>query len=285
MRVCAGSQMTQWKSLIVFLILLTSVALWDRFDIKPLGPQEQLSWRGNKSVTFLRPPDNWIPARHNERGLEGFIYTKQGAPEYIHVSEYVRVVKRRKCGRFTSIIVDLNNPPADHIARQRLIARISAASLHPGAAINEVEEGWLIKIQTIKHKAISAVLNDNLPAAVKLLQEAADYEAQIHHSLEDWFEDIRFKVSQRNRDLMNFKLLNPESMKIADLDALTLTYSFDDQAHFSSTGRIVGQEVYFMQNGRLIVAGFQGLEKNRILFERILQSIVFVDKGCKTDYA
>ena len=54
-----------------------------------------------KTRFLLRPPDSWIPARHNVRGLTGTVYKKQGSPEYIFVSEYVRVVKRRKCGRFT----------------------------------------------------------------------------------------------------------------------------------------------------------------------------------------
>jgi hypothetical protein len=236
-----------------------------------LPPAEVFTWTTGQPVSFSPPPEGWNRSRYQNGGAEGADFVLAGSKgEQIYVAERFFLGRRDRCAKIEEMLENLED-----YDRAGFLRTIGEARLYAREPYNLHEERTNGVVNYTLQRATEAFSRHDMTTTRAELERALDQAATIRFSVEDTVDEVRF-TRERNPVYPALQVDEPVAGDIAGEPALIVKFTF--RGHGTP---MVGRRVYTVKNNRMFEFGFQGLQENLALFERILDSVTFPPGTCE----
>ncbi len=235
-----------------------------------LGSPEVFTW-GGQPISFSPPPEGWERQRSQPGGREGIEFIKVGSVgEVIGVEEAFYLDHRDRCDRLQALIEDLDNLEPRDLARALQRARPYAQP-----PLN-VGEAWNARAANVRlDRAQEALRDRDHGLAREEIRAAREQLSRIRYSLDEVVDRVMY-TGEGLPPYVTVQVGEPTSGELAGVPAIAVSY---DMQYGGRTYR--GRQIYVVNNNRLFVMRYQGLEKNLPLFERVVETVSFPPGGCE----
>jgi len=261
---------------LIFLMVLTGCQDTTRQDAESrqtveLPPPEVFIWTTGQPISFSPPPEKWNRSRYQNGGAEGADYVLAGSKgEQIFVAERFFLGRRDRCATLKEILENMQN--YDRTGFRRAIGK---ARLHDRDPFNDHERHTVEVVNDILDRAAKAFSPAETTTARLDLEWALEQAVTIRYAVEETVDEILF-TRERNPVYPELKVNEPVPGEEAGERALVVGFTF--QGHGTP---MVGRRVYLVKNNRMFEFGFQGLQGNLALFEKVLESVTFPQGVCE----
>jgi len=236
-----------------------------------LLPPEVFTWIGGQPVSIAPPPESWERSRYQNGGLEGVDFVKVGSVgEQIFVAERLFVGNRDRCARVQEILDDLDKYDA-----RTFRGAMAKAKLYADEPFNAQEERSIEVVNYTLDRAKKAFLADDLVTARDELNLANEQAGRIRFTIDETVDRALF-TAEKNTVYRALQVDEPGAGRLADVPAVVVKFTFD-----SHRMPLIGRRIYAIKNNRMFEVGYQGLEENLPLFERVVDSITFPPGRCE----
>ena len=258
---------------LIFLMILTGCQDTAPQDAEPaLPPPELFTWTTGQPISFSPPPDTWNRSRYQNGGAEGADYVLAGSRgEQIFVAERFFLGRRDRCAKLKEILEKMQD--YDRSSFVRAIGEARFSDREPW--YNGHEKRTVKAVNKTLERASAAFLRGDIDTVRLDLEWALEQAATIHYTVEETVDEVLF-TRERNPVYPALRVDEPVQGEVAGERALVVAFTF--QGHGSP---MVGRRVYVVKNNRLFEFGFQGLEQNLALFEKVLDSVTFPPGVCE----
>lgn len=237
----------------------------------PLPPPEVFTWTTGQPISFSPPPDTWNPSRYQNGGAEGVSYVLAGSKgEQILVAERFNLGRRDRCAKLKEILENMQD-----YDRSSFFRAIGEARLYDGEPYNAHEKRTVKAVNGTLERATEAYVRADTTTARLELEWALEQAVTIRHTVEETVAEVLF-TREKNSVYPGLQVDEPVSGEVAGERALVVNFTF--QGHGTP---MVGRRVYVVKNNRMFEFGFQGLQGNLALFEKVLDSVIFPPGVCE----
>jgi len=238
--------------------------------VEDLRPAEAFDWSG-QPISFALPPDGWERQRSQPGGREGVRFIKAGSVgEEVRVEERLSVAARDRCGRLQELMRDLDN-----MDRKEFSKALQRAKLYANPPINDEEAWFAEEANLILDDARAAFLANDPAGARAAIGQAMAQARRIRYSLDEVVDEVMYS-GEGYPPYISVEVGDAVPAELAGEPAVRLDYTLQESRRVYS-----GREFYVLYNNHLFVVGFQGLEENLPMFERILETVSFPDGACR----
>ncbi len=236
-----------------------------------LPPPELFTWTTGQPVSFSPPPDTWNRSRYQNGGAEGASYVLAGSKgEQILVAERFFLGRRDRCAKLKEILEKMQD-----YDRSSFVSAVGMARLYDREPYNGHEKRTVAAVNETLERANEAFQQADTTAARLDLEWALEQAATIRYTVEETVEEVLF-TREKNTVYPALRVDEPVPGEVAGERALVVGFTF--QGHGTP---MVGRRVYVVKNNRMFEFGFQGLQGNLALFEKVLDSVTFPPGACE----
>jgi len=236
-----------------------------------LPPPELFTWTTGQPISFSPPPDTWNGSRYQNGGAEGVSYVLAGSGgEQILVAERFFLGRRDHCVKLKELLEKMQD--YDLSSFRRAIAK---ARLYAPEPYNAHEKRTVNAVNETLDRASEAFSRADTTTAHLELEWALEQAATIRYTVEETVAEVLF-TRERNSVYPALQVDEPVPGDVAGERALVVNFTF--QGHGTP---MVGRRVYLVKNNRMFEFGFQGLQENLALFEKVLDSVTFPPGACE----
>ncbi len=240
-------------------------------DPASLPPPEVFTW-GSQPISASPAPEGWYREKAQSGGLRGarFIKSRSFGQE-IRIAEHYALDDRSRCTQLTELLRDLEN-----LDRREFLGAVQRARFYAPDPINSYEERKVEAANTDLDEARTAYLAGDLRGARRAIEQALREGSDILYRIEEVVDRVMF--DPRSYDSFGeVETMPPQTGHVAGSPSVSVDYTLDsrDNGH-----RYYGRQVYVLENNRLFVLTFHGLQHNLPLFEAIVDSVSFPRSRC-----
>lgn len=243
----------------------------DSFDPASLPPPEVFRW-GSQPISVSPAPEGWYREDSHSGGLSGVRFVKSRSfGEEIRIAEHYALDDRSRCTQLTALLQDLEN-----LDRREFLRAVQRARYYAPDPINSYEERKVEAANADLDGARAAYLSGDLSGARRAIQQALRQGSDILYRMEEVIDRVMF--DPRSYDSFGtVETMPPQNGFVAGAPSVSVDYTLDsrDNGHL-----YYGRQVYVLENNRLFVLTFHGLEHNVALFEAIVDSVSFPRSEC-----
>jgi hypothetical protein len=258
---------------LVFSIPMLASCGVERSSLEPptLPAVELFNW-GGQPISVSPPPDGWERQKEQSGGLRGVRFIKTGSGgEEIRLAEHHSLDKRDRCERLTELLADF-----DKLDLNGFRLRVQRARPYAEPPISDQEERLARAANASLDQAFNAFYGGDSVAARSAVTQALERAQRIRYSLDDVLDRVMFSADAY--DSFGTVLVDtPLRATLGGRPSVSVDFTLD------SVEREVpfqGRQVYVLENNRLFVLAFLGLEENLPLFEAILATVSFPPGQC-----
>ncbi len=255
---------------LIFFMVLAGCQDTTRQDVE-LPLPEVFTWTTGQPISFSPPPDTWNGSRYQNGGAEGVSYVLAGSKgEQIFVAERFFLGRRDRCVKLKEILENMQDYDRSSFRRAIGKARLFAPepyNAHEKRTVNDVNE--------ILDRASEAFLRADTTTARLELEWALEQASTIQYTVEETVDEVLF-TREKNSVYPALQVDEPVLGEVDGEPALVVGFTF--QGHGTP---MVGRRVYAVKNNRMFEFGFQGLQENLALFEKVLASVTFPPGACE----
>jgi hypothetical protein len=236
-----------------------------------LSPSETFTWGGGQPISFSPPPSDWESSRYQNGGAEGVDYVKkESMGEQIIVAEHLFLGEYDNCANILDILAKIDEH--DPVSFQSYIQRARPYNPRP---FNDKEDRLIPQINKRLDRAVKAFRSDDRSSAKNELKKALDLAGKIRYTVGETVDRVIF-TAEKNQVYPDLQVQEPFKSTLAGVPTVNVHFTFNGHGE-----PMVGRRIYLVKNNRMFVFGFQGLEENLPLFERILQTVLFPEGVCR----
>mgnify|MGYP001811929038 CR=1 FL=1 len=160
--------------------------------------------------------------------------------------------------------------------RRDFLGGLQRARFYAPDPINSYEERKVEAANADLDEARAAYLAGDLRGARRSIEQALRQGADILYRLEEVVDRVMFDPGSYD-SFGEVDTMPPQTGQVAGSPSMSVDYTLDsrDNGH-----RYFGRQVYVLENNRLFVLAFHGLEHNLPVFEAIVDSVSFPRSRC-----
>ncbi len=265
--------MRMHAGLAAMAVIATTLTACHEAALQPveLLPPEVCNWTTGQPISFSPPPDSWKRSRYQNGGAEGVDFVLAGSNgEQIYIAERFFLGRRDRCKNMKEILDNLEN-----LDRKDFATAIQKARLYTSQPYSSEEERSIAFVNEFLSSASQAFRSGDKFLARADLLRALKRASTIHFTVEETVDKVLF-TRERNGVYPALKVDEPVQIEVAGVRALAVSFTFNGHSL-----PMVGRRIYAVENNRMFEFGFQGLEENLPLFERIIESTTFPPGVCE----
>ena len=243
----------------------------ESFDPASLPAPETFTW-GSQPISASPAPEGWYRDRAQSGGLRGVRFIKSRSfGEAIRIAEHYALDDRSRCAQLTELLEDLDN-----LDRRDFLGAIQRARFYAPDPINSYEERKVESANANLDEARAAYLAGDLRAARRGIERALRDGRDMLYRIDEVIDRVMFDPGSYD-SFGEVETMPPQTGSVAGAPSVSVDYTLDsrDNGHL-----YYGRQVYVLENNRLFVLAFHGLEHNLPLFEAIVDSVSFPRGRC-----